>query len=236
MRAFFVTVDLVVLTIRESRLHVLLVERRYPPFEGEWALPGGYVLPEEDLTTAAYRELVEETAIGAGVHLEQLATYGAPERDPRGRTVTVAFLALVPQVGAPVAGTDASDAAWVPVADLEAGEMRLAFDHDDILADGIERARAELEYSPLAAAFCPPEFTVAQLRGIYEAVWGHPLDPRNFHGKVTGSAGFLEPTGRTSTVDGGRPAQLYTRGALDTLSPPITRASGCSAATREAGG
>lgn len=224
MQEFFLTVDLVVLTIRDGALQVLAVKRKYPPFQGAWALPGGYVAADEDLLDAAYRELTEETAIGEGVHLEQLATYGAPGRDPRGRTVTVAWLALVPEMAEPAAGTDASDAAWVPVEDFEEGGLRLAFDHDAILADGIERARAKLEYSPLAAAFCPPEFTVGQLRSIYEAVWGHRLDPRNFHRKVTRSEGFLLPTGRTSTVDGGRPAQLYTRGTLDTLNPPITRA------------
>ena len=99
----------------------------------------------------------------------------------------------------------------------------LAFDHAQILRDGVERARAKLEYSPLGAAFCPPEFTVAQLRAVYEAVWGLPLDPRNFHRKVTRTPGFLHPTGHTTTVDGGRPAQLFTRGDLDVLNPPISR-------------
>lgn len=221
----FVTVDLVVLTIIEGRLCVLLVQRKYPPFDGAWALPGGFVGEDEELSDAAYRELAEETAIRHGVHLEQLATYGTPGRDPRGRTVTVAWLALLPEPGEPSPGTDASAAAWCPVADYENGELHLAFDHDRILADGIERARAKLEYSPLAAAFCPPEFTVGQLRAIYEAVWGQSLDPRNFHRKVTHTAGFLEPTGRTTNADGGRPAQLYRRGHLDTLNPPLTRAS-----------
>lgn len=227
---FFVTVDLVVFAIRGGRLNALLVKRRYPPFEGCWALPGGYVGADEDLLAAAHRELCEETAITDGVHLEQLATYGSPGRDPRGRTVTVAWLALLAEAATPTAGTDAGEAAWHPV--VGAGSVErpdagpgLAFDHDQILADGVERARAKLEYSPLATAFCPEEFTVAQLRGIYEAVWGESLDPRNFHRKVTRSPGFLVPTGRTSTVDGGRPAQLYTRGTLETLNPPLTRAS-----------
>ena len=101
----------------------------------------------------------------------------------------------------------------------------LAFDHAQILHDGVERARAKLEYTSLAAAFCPPEFTVGQLRGVYEAVWGQPLDPRNFHRKVSRTPGFLEPTGRTTTADGGRPAQLYRRGPLEQLSPPLTRSS-----------
>lgn len=218
---FAVTVDLVVLTVRSDRLCALLVRRRYPPFAGELVLPGGYVLDDEDLSTAAYRELFEETGLGAGVHLEQLASYGAPDRDPRGRTVTIAWLALAPRMADPVAGTDAADARWLRVGEIDSAA--LAFDHAVILADGVERARAKLEYSPLATAFCPAEFTVAQLRGVYEAVWGHELDPRNFHRKVTRTAGFLDPTGRTTNADGGRPAQLYRRGSLDVLVPPLTR-------------
>lgn len=215
------TVDLVVLTIRAHELCVLLVRRGIEPFAGRWALPGGFVLRDEDVAAAAYRELEEETGIREGVHLEQLATYGAPGRDPRGRTVSVAWLALAPQMAEPVAGSDAAGAQWLPVTQVE--EEGLAFDHAEILRDGIERARAKLEYSPLGAAFCPPQFTVAQLRTVYEAVWGQPLDPRNFHRKVTRTPGFLEPTGQTSSADGGRPAQLFTRGDLDVLNPAITR-------------
>lgn len=218
---FAVTVDLVVLTIRRSRLCVLLVRRGEKPFRGKLALPGGFVGIDEGLEAAAYRELDEETGVSDGIHLEQLGTYGDPDRDPRMRTVSVAWLALAPELAEPVAGTDAASAAWVPVSDVAADE--LAFDHARILEDGLERAGAKLEYSPLATAFCPPEFTVAQLRAVYEAVWGHPLDPRNFHRKVTRTPGCLEPTGETSTVDGGRPAQLFRRGELTVLNPPISR-------------
>jgi 8-oxo-dGTP diphosphatase len=218
-----VTVDLVVLTIRDGHLCVVLVRRAIEPFQGQWALPGGYVLPSEDLATAAYRELGEETGIGAEVHLEQLASYGTPGRDPRGDTVTIAWLALAPAVGTLSAGSDAAEAAWWPVDDLAAGS--LAFDHAQILRDGVERARAKLEYTSLGAAFCPAEFTIGQLRGVYEAVWGQALDPRNFHRKVSRTPGFLEPTGRTTTADGGRPAQLFRRGSLEQLNPPLTRSS-----------
>lgn len=220
MERYFVTVDLVILTIREGRLCALLVRRGIEPFAGAWALPGGYVLPAEGLHEAAVRELGEETGIAAA-HLEQLATYGAPDRDPRGRTVTVAWLALAPALGEPAAGSDAAEARWCPVGDI--GPGMLAFDHAGILADGVERARAKLEYTSLATAFCPGEFTVAQLRAVYEAVWGQEIDPRNFHRKVTRTEGFLVPTGRTSTADGGRPAQLFRRGALTHLYPPIVR-------------
>ncbi|MCO7219405.1 NUDIX domain-containing protein [Klenkia sp. PcliD-1-E] len=216
---FAVTVDLVVLTVRADQLCVLLVRRGEEPFLGRDALPGGFVRPHEDLATAAARELAEETGLAVG-HLEQLASYGDPDRDPRQRVVTVAHLALVPDQPAPTAGTDAAEARWVPV-DRAGG---LAFDHDRVLADGVERARAKLEYTALACAFCPPEFTVAQLRRVYEVVWGRPLDPRNFHRKVTGTPGLLEPTGETTTRDGGRPAQLYRRGPAEQLHPPLLRA------------
>jgi 8-oxo-dGTP diphosphatase len=192
---FAVTVDLVMLTIRESALCVLLVRRAIPPFPGAPALPGGFVLPEEDLDEG---------------------------RDPRGRVVTVAYLALLPDAPAPRPGSDAAAAQWVPVA----GAPPLAFDHDRILADGVERARAKLEYSPLAAAFCPPEFTIAELRQVYEAVWSAPLDPRNFHRKVTSTPGFVIPTGRSTAGERGRPAQLFTRGPATLLHPPLLRAAG----------
>lgn len=240
-----VTVDLVVLTIDAGQLRVLLIRRAIAPHRGAWALPGGFVLADENLIDAAWRELAEETGLGGAVsraHLEQLATYGDPRRDPRGRVVTVAYLGLLPDLPTPVAGSDASAAAWVDVAAISAGSAgsvgsaaqvagragvpaarTLAFDHPRILADGVERARSKLEYTSLAAAFCPPEFTVAQLREVYEAVWGSPIDPRNFHRKVTTTAGFVEATGRATAGDRGRPAQLYRRGAAETLFPPMLR-------------
>jgi 8-oxo-dGTP diphosphatase len=100
---------------------------------------------------------------------------------------------------------------------------KLAFDHGTILRDGLERARAKLEYSPVATAFCEREFTVGELRAVYEAVWGTPLDPRNFHRKVTGAPGFLVETGERTTRGGGRPARLYRRGPATVVPPPITR-------------
>lgn len=158
-----------------------------------------------------------------GGHLEQLAAYGAIDRDPRARVITVAFLALAPDLPSPLPGTDAAAADWMPVTNLAADRPALAFDHALILADGLERARSKLEYTSLAAAFCPAEFTVAELRRVYEIVWGAPLDPRNFHRKVTGTPGFLAPVGRSTTRDGGRPAALYRRGAADILHPAMRR-------------
>jgi 8-oxo-dGTP diphosphatase len=218
-----VTVDLVVLTIRDDGLEVLLVTRGEDPFAGMLALPGGFVRAHETLSEAAARELAEETCLTVGAaHLEQLASYGDPGRDPRMRVVTVAYLALAPEMPLPRAGTDATEASWVPAGDVLDGDV-LAFDHQRILADGVERARAKLEYTPLAAAFCPPEFTIGQLRRVYEIVWGTTLDPRNFHRKVTGTPGFVIPAGTATAGDRGRPAQLYRPGPAQQLYPPLLR-------------
>jgi len=218
-----VTVDLVVLTIRADNLEVLLVRRGEEPFAGRLALPGGFVRPDESLSEAAARELAEETTLTVGAaHLEQLASYGDPQRDPRMRVVTVAYLALAPEMPLPRAGTDAADARWVPIRDVLDRDA-LAFDHKRILADGVERARAKLEYTPLAAAFCPPEFTIGQLRRVYEIVWGTRLDPRNFHRKATGTAGFVVPAGTATAGDRGRPAQLFRAGSAQVLYPPLLR-------------
>jgi 8-oxo-dGTP diphosphatase len=219
-----VTVDLVVLTVREDQLQALTIRRGEEPYLGQWALPGGFLRPHEDLQAAAARELREETGLSSDrFHLEQLGSYGAPDRDPRMRTVTVAYIVLAADLPTPTAGTDAAEARWQPVSDLLGTSGSLAFDHETILRDGVERARAKLEYTPLAAAFCPRAFTISELRHVYEVVWGTALDPRNFHRKVTRTEGFLEPTGATTTRDGGRPARLYRVGTVTNLHPPLLR-------------
>jgi 8-oxo-dGTP diphosphatase len=226
---FAVAVDLVVLTVRDAELCALLVRRDTPPFAGRWSLPGEFVLPHEDLADTAARRLADDGLALPGHHLEQLASYAAPERDPRGRVLTVAHLAVVPvaagRLPEPTVGADAGGTTWHPVAKLVdvAAEALLAFDHGQILADGVERAQARLESSTLAAAFCPPEFTVTQLRRVYEAVWRRTLDPRNFQRKVTSAPGFLEPTDARVTGVRGRPAQLYRRGPATLLHPPMLR-------------
>jgi 8-oxo-dGTP diphosphatase len=234
---FAVTVDLVVLTVRDHALCALMVRRGEPPFQGFWALPGGFVRPDEGLIEAAARELAEETGLrthgaagqgpGVGAHLEQLATYGDPQRDPRMRVVSVAHLALAPDLPTPRPGGDVRSARWAPVEELlgrgKDDGLLLAFDHTRILADGVERARSKIEYSSLATAFCPEEFTVGELRQVYESVWGVSLDPRNFHRKVTGTPGFLVPAGGTTTRQGGRPAQLFRAGDATVLNPPMLR-------------
>ncbi|MFF9017872.1 NUDIX domain-containing protein [Streptomyces sp. NPDC014870] len=219
------TVDLVILTLRDSRLHVLLVERGEAPFRGMLALPGGFLSHDgEEILDAAHRELSEETALASGwVHLEQLAVYGSSGRDPRGRVVSVAHLAITPGLPDPVAGTDATDAAWVPAEAVLAGEVTLAFDHRRIAADGIERARTKIEFSALATAFCGESFTIAELQQVYEAVWGTALDTRNFYRKVQAAKGFIVPAGTDRRTTGGRPARLYRAGPRTVLFPPLIR-------------
>jgi 8-oxo-dGTP diphosphatase len=244
-----VTVDVVALTIRDGELHVLLVRRGYPPFEGRWALPGGFVRPGEDLRPGAARELAEETGLTtarglARVHLEQLASYGEPDRDPRMRVISVAHLAFAPNLPDPAPGSDARDAAWVPVASLglphaaqapgravrqRPGTTRLlAFDHARILADGLERARSKLEYTPLATRFAGDEFSIAELRAVYETVWGDALHAGNFHRKVLSVPGFVESTGATTERGGqrgGPRARLYRAGDARLLHPALLRPS-----------
>ncbi|MEG3629181.1 NUDIX hydrolase [Streptomyces poriticola] len=220
---FAVTVDLAVLTLRAGALHVLLVERGQEPYAGHWALPGGFVQPDESAETAARRELAEETGLAdvTGLRLEQLRTYSEPDRDPRMRVVSVAFTALLPDPPEPHAGTDAAEARWQPY-DSAAG---LAFDHDRILADARDRIGARLEYTCLATAFCPAEFTLGELQQVYEAVWGASLDRPNFRRKVLATPGFVEPVPGAARLTGGRgkPAALYRAGTAVALHPPLLR-------------
>ncbi len=227
-------VDLVILTLRESALHVLLVERGIDPFRGALALPGGFLADDaEDIAAAAHRELREEANLDdARLHLEQLGTYGTPGRDPRGRVVSVAYLAIAPSLPEPLAGTDAARAAWTPVRDVLASRVRLAFDHERILGDGLERARAKLEHTALATAFCAPHFTINDLQKVYEAVWGVELDPRNFYRKVQAVDGFIVPLGAERRVGRGRPARLFTSGTRTTLFPPLVRPTPTAAEAR----
>ncbi len=211
---FAVTVDIVILTMSEGRLHLLLVRRGEAPFEDMWAIPGGFKRPNETLDGAALRELREETGVDAASLLQQFGAYGDPGRDPRMNVVTVAYLAVIRDVGALVAGTDAAEAALVPASDVLNEQLELAFDHLRIVRDAIERVRVELEVSGIATAFVGPTFTMAELRTVYEAIWGVQLDAANFRRSIVAEDGWVIPTGRRARPGstGGRPAELYRAG------------------------
>ncbi|MDJ0385753.1 NUDIX domain-containing protein [Streptomyces sp. G-G2] len=230
---FAVTADLAVFTVRAGLLHVLLIRRGQEPYAGHWALPGGFVLPRESAERAARRELAEETGLSGalveGLHLEQLRTYSEPDRDPRMRVVSVAFAALVPDLPEPAeaGGGDADRARWVPVTEAVRTAGALAFDHALILADARERVGAKLEYTCLATAFCPPEFTLGELQGVYETVWDTTLDRPNFRRKVLATPGFVDAVPGAARLTGGRgkPAALYRAGPATALHPPLLRPS-----------
>lgn len=199
-----VTVDVVIFSLRDSDLKVLLIRRAAPPFKGKWAIPGGYVHPDEALDEAAQRELEEETGL-PDVYLEQLYTFGAPKRDPRGRVITVAYFALVSDDVTVRAGDDAAEAAWHSVHDLP----DLAFDHDEILSYALQRLRYKLEYTAVGFELLPNEFTLTELQTAYEIVLGEKLDKRNFRRRIL-EAGILAETSKYREGEGqGRPAQLY---------------------------
>jgi 8-oxo-dGTP diphosphatase len=222
---FAVTVDVVILTMSEGMLHALLVCRGEAPFEGMWAIPGGFKRPGETLDEAAKRELGEETGVDAATLLTQFGAYGDPERDPRMNVVTVAYLAVLRDVGAIVGGSDAAAAALLPVSDVLNGKIDLAFDHLQIVRDAIERVRIELEVTGVATAFVGPTFTLAELRAVYEAVWGVELDAANFRRSIVAEDGWVIPTGKRTQPGpaGGRPAELYRAGRAWRHGGPIHR-------------
>jgi 8-oxo-dGTP diphosphatase len=198
------TVDCVVFGFDEGDLKVLLIERGLPPFKGRWALPGGFVRVDETVDAAARRELHEEAGL-TNVFLEQLYTFGAVERDPRERVVSVAYYALVKLSEHDAkAATDAAKASWFPVSKVP----KLAFDHADILQTAVERLQGKVRYQPIGFELLPPKFTLSQLQHLYEAVLGTDLDKRNFRKKVL-SFGLLVPLKETQMLGRHRPAQLF---------------------------
>jgi 8-oxo-dGTP diphosphatase len=229
--SFAVTVDIVILTMREGRLHVLLVQRSGEPFAGAWALPGGFKRPDETLDEAARRELREETGVIAPKHLAQFGAYGDPGRDPRTNVVTVAYLAVMPDPGALQAGTDAAAARLWPVAEA-IEDLTLAFDHRRILSDAIDRAAEQLEQTDLATAFVGETFALSELQSVYEELWQSEIDPANFRRSLMTKpmAGgtpdrYVTPTGKRakSSTRGGRPPELFRAGGAWATQPPMRR-------------
>lgn len=198
------TVDCVVFGYRAGEVHVLLIERGAEPFRGAWALPGGFVGMEETPDEAALRELSEETGV-SDVYLEQLYTFGAVDRDPRGRVVSVAYYALVSLDGrTPSASTDARSARWFPLERLP----KLAFDHRHILTTAVERLRAKVRYKPIGFELLPEKFTLTELQQLYETILGQPIDKRNFRKKILAMT-MLKPLDEFRQGARNRPAQLY---------------------------
>lgn len=234
-----VSAEVALFTLRHGRLCLLLIERRNHPHQGRHALPSWFMQPDESIETTARRALLEETSLALDPrHLEQLKTYSYPGRDPRDakvRITAVAYLAFTPDPGQPEPGTHARSAEFVFVDDLAGvstgGTVELAFDHARIVSDALERLAAKLEYTTVAAAFLPERFTMAELRGIYEAVWDTALDPGNFTRKVTGVEGFVAPVSARRKT-GGRSAQLFTHGGATWMRPPMLRPDNAGAKRR----
>jgi 8-oxo-dGTP diphosphatase len=198
-----VAVDMIIFTAGEDDLLVLLIQRRGEPFAGHWAIPGGFVDPEESLDDAAARELREETGV-AEVFLEQLYTFGEPDRDPRGRVISVAYYALLRQAPAISAADDAADARWFPLRALPP----LAFDHAAILDYALSRVRNKVEYTNIVYSLLPDTFTLTELQRVYEIILGRTLDKRNFRKKIN-SLDLVAPTGAERRDGAHRPAKLY---------------------------
>ena len=208
-----VTVDIIICTILDGNLRVLLIKRKHPPYRGSWAIPGGFVDIDknETLEEAAFRELREETNI-TKCYLEQLKTYGDPDRDPRTRVITVAHYALIPyemlQAQNTIkAGDDAAETAWFSLHEIEKGLYELAFDHRKILTDALNRLKGKLWYSPIAFGLLPEKFTWNGLKKVYEAILGKKIDAHfNFRRKINVRFGLL---GMKSYLKGatGRPSR-----------------------------
>jgi len=199
-----VTVDVVIFSVRARDLKVLLLRRAESPFRGRWSLPGGFGRPHESLDDAARRQLQEETDV-RDVYLEQLYTFGAPRRDPRGRVISVAYFALVAADVEARAANGETEVGWHLVRELP----ELAFDHGDIVRYALQRLRYKLEYTSVGFELLPNEFTLTELQTAYETVLGETLDKRNFRRRIL-EAGILAETNRYRESDGqGRPARLY---------------------------
>jgi 8-oxo-dGTP diphosphatase len=204
MQHIGVAVDVVVFTVDREELSVLLIRMKRAPFEGRWGLPGGLIGQEETLDAAAVRELGEKTGV-RDVYLEQLYTFSHPRRDPAGRVISIAYMALVPSEGLDLQTTEKyAGIGWFPVKRLPP----LGFDHGEMVAYGVTRLRYKLEYTNAVYSLLAPSFTLSELQHIYETILGRALDPRNFRKRIL-SLGIIERTGEVRRGEAHRPAQLY---------------------------
>jgi 8-oxo-dGTP diphosphatase len=199
-----VTVDGVVFGFDDADLKLLLIQRKVDPFKGKWALPGGFVRPDEDLEAAVRRELADETGI-TRLYLEQLFSFGDPKRDPRERVISVAYYALVKLADHRLrAASDAVDVAWFPVAELP----KLAFDHEKFVEVALRRLKAKVRYEPIGFELLPEKFTLGELQRLYEAVLEQAVDKRNFRKKILGTE-LLDPLDEYQQDVAHRAAQYY---------------------------
>lgn len=198
-----VTVDLVVFTIKDNMLKILLIKRDVEPFKGTWAIPGGFVKMEESLEDAAKRKLEEETGV-KDVYMEQLYTFGEQERDPRGRVITIAYIALINSENVKLSSTiDVSDVQWFSIKKLPP----LAFDHRNILDYAIKRLKWKFEYTTVAFSLLPKKFSIGEIQKMYEIVFDRKFDKRNFAKKIL-SLNILKEEGINKNVSH-RPPMLY---------------------------
>ena len=198
------SVDAVVFGYEEGNISVLLIKRKYAPFKGNWAIPGGFVLNNESLEDAVERELFEETGIKIN-YLEQLYTFGMPDRDPRGRVVSIAYFALVrPDAFKIAASTDAEQAQWFNINELP----ELSFDHNEILKAAIERLQSKITYEPLGFELLDTKFPFSDLEKLYSTLLGRAVDRRNFRKKIIG-LNVLDELDEKSSKGSGRPANLF---------------------------
>jgi 8-oxo-dGTP diphosphatase len=199
-----IAVDNCIFTVLEDRLHLLLIQMTKVPYSGMWALPGGLIQDDESLDAAAVRILYEETGV-ADVYLEQLYTFGQPDRDPAGRVVAVAYFALIHATGIALRTQPKyADVRWWPCVTLPP----LAYDHDAVTAYAQQRLEWKLAYTNVVWSLLPRRFALTELQKVYEAVLGRPLDKRNFRKKIL-ALGLVEPVGETAMRGAHRPAMLY---------------------------
>lgn len=202
--SYALSVDCVIFGYTEGKLQVALIERKNAPYKGNWAIPGGFVEGDETVEEAAFRELKEETGL-SDLYLQQFHVFSAPDRDPRGRVITVAFFALIDADQCElVASEDASKAVWWSIDDLP----HLAFDHDSIYEEALKALRIAIRNQPLAFELLPKKFTLTQLQQLYEEVFDQEIDKRNFRKKVA-KMDFIQETGTMTKGAKHRPAMLY---------------------------
>lgn len=203
-QSILLTVDAVVFGYEEGKISVLLIKRKYEPYKGKWAIPGGFVLDNESLEDAVERELHEETGVKIN-YLEQLYTFGEPARDPRGRVVSVAYFGLVrPNTFKIFASTDAEEVSWFNINELP----KLAFDHQKILKLAVERLQGKITYEPIGFELLDKKFPFSDLEKLYSTLLGREIDRRNFRKKIM-SLDVLDELDEKISKGSGRPANLF---------------------------